>query len=120
MSSVTGHAQGIGAAHASARSEPVYTATTPGRDVASDTSIEMIRAWAYGLRATARCSAPGIARSLVNLVSPVSSAGSSRRSIRCPMNGAGAVSVVVIVGVRSDTRDEAPARERPDANCVAG
>ena len=30
MSSVTGHAHGIGAAHASARSSPVYTATTPG------------------------------------------------------------------------------------------
>ena len=48
-----------------------------------------MRAWAYGLRSTARCSAPGMTRSLVNLASPVSSAGSSRRSIGVPITFVG-------------------------------
>ena len=46
MSSVTGQAQGIGAAQASARSAPVYTATTPGRSAAAEASMPVMRAWA--------------------------------------------------------------------------
>ena len=54
MSSVTGQAHGIGAAHTSARSAPLYTATTPGSSVAAAVSTPTIRAWAYGLRTTAQ------------------------------------------------------------------
>ena len=97
MSAVTGHAHGIGAAHSAARSAPVCTATTPGRLAAAEVSMRRMRAWAYGLRTSARWRAPGTARSLVNLASPVSSAGSSRRSSRWPITPvAGAASVVVI------------------------
>ena len=46
MSSVTGQAHGIGAAQASARSAPVYTATTPSAPAAAVVSTDVMRAWA--------------------------------------------------------------------------
>ena len=46
MSSVTGQAHGIGAAHTSARSAPLYTATTPGSALAAAVSMLTMRAWA--------------------------------------------------------------------------
>src|SRR5262245_16552013 len=85
MSVVTAQAHGMGAPQRSCRSAPEYAATTPGCSSAPLTSTLVMRACAYGLRSTARWTAPGITRSLVNLASPVSSAGSSRRSIGVPM-----------------------------------
>src|SRR6056297_1180049 len=104
MSSVTGHAHGIGAAHVSDRSAPVYTARTPGTAAAAEVSIDVMRAWAYGLRRTAMYSAPGIFMSLVKTDSPVSSAGSSLRSRRVPSTLVVESSVTVIAGPPSSCR----------------
>ncbi len=101
MSGVTGHAHGMGAAHNSVSSAPLYAAATPSRPTAADTSTETILAWACGLRRTARYSAPGMGKSLVNLASPVSNAGSSRRNIGVPMTIAGRSSVMLISCPRS-------------------
>jgi hypothetical protein len=46
-----------------ASSAPVTTATTPGSASAAEVSIELIRAWATGLRRTDMCSIPGSAMS---------------------------------------------------------
>ena len=88
MSSVTAQADGMGLAHSSSRSAPVCTATTPGIVAAAAVSMLRIRAWAKGLRRTARCSTPGMGRSAVYFASPVSSGASSRRTMRLPTNGA--------------------------------
>ena len=63
MSSVTGQAHGSGAMPSSVRSAPVYTATTPGMAVAAEVSIEVMRAWANGLRTMPIHMAPGMVRS---------------------------------------------------------
>jgi hypothetical protein len=97
MSSVTGQAHGIGAAHSSARSAPVYTARTPSIAAAALVSIDRILAWAYGLRNTAMYSAPGTFMSLVNTASPVRSTGSSLRSNRLPITPVAVVGSSVMV-----------------------
>ena len=96
MSGVTGHAQGIGAAHNDSRSTPVYTATTPGNAAARVVSILTMRACACSERLTAKCNAPGMLRSLVNFPSPVRRAGSSRRRRRVPITVFGRLSVIVM------------------------
>jgi hypothetical protein len=50
---------GIHARLCCAMSSPVTTATTPGSAVASDVSMETIRACGTGLRRMAMCSIPG-------------------------------------------------------------
>jgi hypothetical protein len=70
MSGVTGQAQGR-SPWVAAKSWPVNTATTPGRPLASDVSIEVIVAWAIGLRRMARCTMPGRLMLSVQVVRPV-------------------------------------------------
>jgi hypothetical protein len=50
---------GIQARPAASRSLPVMTATTPGAFKASDVSMLLIVAWAYGLRTMSMYSMPG-------------------------------------------------------------
>ena len=59
----------------SARSSPVTTATTPDASRAALTLIELMVAWATGLRTSAMCSMPGALRLSVHLVRPSPAAG---------------------------------------------
>ena len=81
MSGVTGQAQGSDPCSA-AKSAPEYAAMTPGASVAADTSTEVIRACACGLRRNATCSSPGRVMLSVQLVWPVISLASSLRCRR--------------------------------------
>jgi hypothetical protein len=83
MSSVTGHAHGR-LPCTSATSAPVNAATTLGRPSAAETSIEVIRADANGLRRIAMCSMPGSVMLSVQLVRPVMSRASSFRRRAAP------------------------------------
>ncbi len=96
MSAVTGHAHGIGAAHASSRSAPVKAATTPGIALAAERSIESIRPLATVLRTRARWSIPGALRSAAKRASPVKRAASSRLSMRVPRTLVAGASAVVM------------------------
>ena len=59
MFSVTGHAQGSGAAKSSTRSAPVITSITPGIVVASEVSMATILACATWLRTSAHVRGAG-------------------------------------------------------------
>ena len=54
MSSVIGQTIGRGPAHSPASSSPLQAPTTPGISSALETSTFTMRAWANGLRTTAR------------------------------------------------------------------
>ena len=84
MSGVTGHAQGrLG--HSSTSSAPVNTAITPGVATAPETSIDLMRAWASGLRTKAIVSMPAAVMLSVQFVWPVMRWASSLRRGAVPM-----------------------------------
>ena len=66
------------------------TRDTPRIALAAVVSIEVIFAWAYGLRTTAMCSSPGGVMLSVQRVRPVISRSSSLRARALPTSGAGA------------------------------
>src|SRR5947199_2421901 len=87
MSGVTGQAQGSEPC-SSAKSAPLYAATTPGRCSAGDTSTRVTLACAIGLRSTAMCSIPANWLLSVHCVCPVTSLASSLPSRRRPTSRA--------------------------------
>ena len=64
---------------------------TPGRDLASVVSIEVILACAIGLRSIARCSMPGSVMLSVHVVRPVMRCWSSLRLRDWPISAAALV-----------------------------
>src|ERR687897_151525 len=86
MSSVIGQTIGSGPAHSPARYAPLQAPTTPGISSAFETSTFTMRAWANGLRTTARCTMPGSVRLSTKLPCPVMSEASSLRRTDVPTN----------------------------------
>src|SRR3954453_7192085 len=80
-----GHAIGNGLYGMSA---PVNTAMTPGRVFAADVSIDLIRAWAYGLRRMAMWAIPVSLMSSRKRPLPVMKRGSSVRLTEVPRTSA--------------------------------
>src|SRR3954453_7529480 len=80
-----GHAIGNGLYGMSA---PVNTAMTPGRVFATDVSIDLIRAWAYGLRRMAMWAIPVSLMSSRKRPRPVMKRGSSVRLTEVPRTSA--------------------------------
>ncbi len=68
------------------KSAPVSTATTLGDALAASVSIEVMVAWANGLRTIARCSMPGSVKLSVQRVRPVISRWSSLRRRSRPIS----------------------------------
>src|ERR687890_2865097 len=89
-SSVTVAPQGTSPGHSSARSSPVYAATTPGCSRAPETSRCVILACANGLRSRAKWSMPGSLMLSVQFARPVTRAGSSLRGTPPPTYFSGA------------------------------
>ena len=96
MSGVTGQAHGM-VPWVSAKSRPEKAATTPGRLSAGETSIELIRACAIGLRRIARCSMPGRLMLSVQVVAPVIRCRSSLRRRALPTSPAAARSSTAVM-----------------------
>src|SRR5690242_3269097 len=76
---------GIQWSPAFSRSLPVITASTPGIASASLASIDLIRAWAYGLRTMSIQTMFGRTTSSMYSPPPRMKRGSSLRFIECPM-----------------------------------
>ena len=74
----------------------MYAATTPSSSSAFETSIEVIFAWAKGLRTRPTQSIPGSAMLSTYVPCPVMSSGSSLRSWLVPTNPLASCSVVAI------------------------
>ena len=68
----------------SAKSSRVTTAFTPGSCSALDVSIEMMRAWACGLRSTRPTSWPAMWKSAPKRARPVTLSWPSGRMVRVP------------------------------------
>ena len=85
MSGVTGQAQGRLPCSA-AKSAPENAAMTPEVPRAAETSTDVIRACAIGLRRYATCTSPGSWMLSVQLVWPVTSRASSFRALGLPIS----------------------------------